>query len=249
MIIPTAEPFFFPGGETGCLLVHGFTGTPKEMRWFGEYLNQKKYSVLGVRLAGHATTPDDMRRSHWEDWVASVEDGLNLLKNCTKKQFIAGLSMGGVLSLLAASYLPVEGCIAISTPFLIPDPRAKYAKYIAFLKPRVEKGEADWHNPEAAKDHVDYPFFPTPAIHQLSLLLEEMRRNLASIKVPVLLVHSKNDKGVLPENAERIFETLTTSEKQLLWVEDSGHVITREPDRYKLFEASNAFIRKFSDKS
>jgi len=38
MIIPTAEPFYFPGNKIGCLLVHGFTGTPKEMRWMGEYL-------------------------------------------------------------------------------------------------------------------------------------------------------------------------------------------------------------------
>jgi carboxylesterase len=50
-IIPSAEPFYFPGGKTGCLLVHGFTGSPKEMRWMGEYLAGQGYTVLGVRLA------------------------------------------------------------------------------------------------------------------------------------------------------------------------------------------------------
>ncbi|MBI1854527.1 MAG: carboxylesterase, partial [Chloroflexi bacterium] len=64
-IIPTAEPFFLPGSKTGCLLIHGFTGAPKEMRWMGEYLADKGYSVLGVRLAGHATRPEDMIRSNW----------------------------------------------------------------------------------------------------------------------------------------------------------------------------------------
>ena len=75
IIIPTTEPFFFPGGATGCLMVHGFTGTPKEMRWLGEYLAGKGHSVLGVRLAAHATRPNDMIRARWHDWLASVEDG------------------------------------------------------------------------------------------------------------------------------------------------------------------------------
>ena len=59
LIMPTAEPFFFPGGPTGCLLVHGFTGTPKEMRWLGEHLVSQGYAALGVRLAAHATRIED----------------------------------------------------------------------------------------------------------------------------------------------------------------------------------------------
>ncbi|MCE7861299.1 MAG: carboxylesterase, partial [Chloroflexi bacterium CFX2] len=59
-IIETAEPFLLPGNRTGILLIHGFTGTPKEMRWMGDYLNEFGYSCLGIRLAGHATTPEDM---------------------------------------------------------------------------------------------------------------------------------------------------------------------------------------------
>jgi carboxylesterase len=63
-IIPTAEPFFFPGNgqntRIGCLVTHGFTGAPKEMRWLGESLNRQGYTVCGIRLTGHATRPEDM---------------------------------------------------------------------------------------------------------------------------------------------------------------------------------------------
>ena len=99
MIIPTAEPFFFPGGSTGVLLVHGFTGAPKEMRWMGEYLHEQGYSVLGVRLAGHATQMEDLNHVKWSDWLNSVEDGYHILKGASEKIVIAGLSMGGILSL------------------------------------------------------------------------------------------------------------------------------------------------------
>ncbi len=122
MIIPTAEPFFFPGkpGQPGCLLIHGFTGAPKEMRWMGEYLSQQGFPSLGVRLAGHATRPEDMIRSRYTDWMASVEDGYHLLRGVTDRVYLMGLSMGGILSLLMSTKLDVAGVVAMSTPYRLP---------------------------------------------------------------------------------------------------------------------------------
>jgi carboxylesterase len=63
-IIPTAEPFFFPGSRAGTLLVHGFTGAPKEMRPMGEYLHRERhYTILGLRLSGHVITRDAQRQT------------------------------------------------------------------------------------------------------------------------------------------------------------------------------------------
>src|SRR6185436_13093627 len=121
-IIPTAEPFLLKGDSSkpACLLIHGFTGTPKEMRWMGEYLNQQGYTCLGIRLTGHATHPEDMIRSRWTDWLASVEDGYHLLCGLTDDIFLVGLSMGGILSLLLSTQLKVKGVIAMSTPSRLP---------------------------------------------------------------------------------------------------------------------------------
>ena len=97
-IIATAEPFLFLGDRSkpACLLIHGFTGTPKEMRWMGEYLNGQGYTCLGIRLAGHATDPEDMIRSNWTDWTVSIEDGYRLLRGVSDDIFLGGLSMGGL---------------------------------------------------------------------------------------------------------------------------------------------------------
>ena len=155
MIIPTAEPFFFPGNKTGCLLVHGITGTPKEMRWMGEYISGQGYSVLGVRLAGHATQPEDLMRMHWQDWITSVEDGFCLLKGCTDQIFIVGLSLGGILSLLFASHYSVSGVVAMSTPYALPeDPRIPFMSILAPFIPKVKKGPSDRRDKEASKEHV-----------------------------------------------------------------------------------------------
>lgn len=245
LIMPTAEPFYFPGDATACLLIHGFTGTPKEMRWMGEYLARAGHTVLGIRLAGHATHPDDLPRCKWQDWLASVEDGLNLLKGVARRTYVMGLSMGGILSLLAAARYPLAGVVAMSTPYALPpDPRLRYARLIARVMKTIAKGPPDWRDPAAGRDHADYPAYPVAGIAELADLLVEMRAALPAIRVPVLLIHSRADSGVLPENMERIYAALTTADKSMLWVENSSHVITREPDRETVFQAALDFIRR-----
>ena len=251
-IIPTAEPFFFPGDRTGCLLVHGFTGTPKEMRPLGEYLAGIGHTVLGVRLFAHATRPDDMLRARWRDWVASVEDGWHLLNGACDTIFIMGLSMGGALSLLVASEdyarrLPVVGVVAMSTPFeLVRDPLLPYVQYLGRIRPRVEKGPPDWRNPEAESLHIAYPYYPTRAIAELRDLLAEMRQNLPGVRVPGLLMHSRLDRdgSFDPDSMTKIYERLGSREKEMIWLENSGHVITREPEQEKVFQACADFIHR-----
>lgn len=245
MILPTAEPFFFPGDRIGCLLVHGFTGAPKEMRWMGEYLANLGYTVLGIRLAGHATQPEDMRRVKWQDWLSSIEDGFYILKGLVDHVFVIGLSMGGILSLRFAANHPVSGIVAMSTPYSLPkDPRLPFINVLSPLIPWMKQGPADFHNPEAEKDHVCYPYYPSSAIIQLRDLLSDMRISLAQVTVPVLLIHSRLDKDILPTNAEKIYSALGSQQKELIWVENSGHVIPREPDRFFVFKATDEFIKR-----
>ncbi|MFH2132574.1 MAG: alpha/beta fold hydrolase, partial [bacterium] len=113
-ILPGAEPFFFEGGETGCLVCHGFTGSPQSMRFLGEYLSHEGgLTVAGPRLQGHGTSVADMAASTAEDWIRSVEAGLEMLKARCTRIFIAGLSMGGTLTLYTAAMHPEIICGAI----------------------------------------------------------------------------------------------------------------------------------------
>jgi carboxylesterase len=248
-IIPTAEPFFFPGNKIGCLLIHGFTGAPKEMRWMGEYLAKRGFSALGLRLTGHATRPKDMLRSRYTDWMASVEDGYHLLRGATEQVFLIGLSMGGVLALLMSTHLEVSGVVAMSTPYELPnDPRLKFIKQIAWFTRYMPKSDeppgTGWFDHEAWKDHVSYPKNPVRSIAELVSLLKEMRAALPGVQVPVLLIHSRDDASVSPENMPQIYYALGTTDKQMLWVEGSGHVIPREPPRQRVFGAAADFIER-----
>jgi carboxylesterase len=252
-IIATAEPFFFPGegdnAKTGCLVTHGFTGTPKEVRWLGEYLNRQGYTVCGVRLNGHATKPEDMIRSRWQDWLLSIEDGYNLLRSCTEQVFLLGLSMGGMLSLTMASRLPVRGVVAMSTPYDLPSTLIPFwaIRFLSQFKPYLRKGKvpgSGWFDPVAYKQHVAYPLNPIRSGVELKTLINEMHAALPKVHMPVLLIHSRDDDYVVRDSMEKIHAALGSVDKQMLWVEGGGHVITEEPTRETVFKAAADFIKR-----
>lgn len=247
LTIPTAEPFFLPGGRTGCLLLHGFTGTPKEMRMLGDSLSAAGYTVLAPRLFGHATSPEAMGRARWQDWLASVEDGMNLLKGCTDRQVVMGLSMGGILSLIAAARYDFSGAVVFSAPSQMPsDPRSFLLPLIGWLNLHINKGEPDWRNAEAARDHVDYPFYPTRAIVELKKLINVMRHELSNITIPVLLVQSRQDDAIPSDSMETLYSQINSLDKSKFWVENSGHVIIREPAREEIFAEVKSFLRRLA---
>ena len=246
-VIPTAEPFLFPGDQVGVLLVHGFTGTPKEMRIMGEYFAAQGHTVLGIRLPGHATHADDLPRMRWPDWLHAVEDGYHLLHSVGRQVIVMGLSMGGILTLIAAARLPIVGAVAMSVPYSLPaDPRLPFAQYLAWYMPTVPKGPSDWQDQAMALEHVEYPAYPTRGIAELRDLIEEMHRSLPQIYCPVLLAHGRADSSVSLESMEHIYVELGTPDKTMLLLEKSGHVVTRDLERQRLFEAAEDFIRRIT---
>jgi carboxylesterase len=230
--MPGGEPFFLRGGPTAALLVHGFTGAPREVRPVGEALARAGHTALGVRLTHHATRPQDMFRSHWQDWYASVLDGYHLLRGQCEQVFVMGLSMGGALALLLAAEHPVAGVAALSTPSrpLLDalDWRTRFARLFSYVVPFVDKAPADQ---AADPQHAHYPRYPVRAITQLRALLAEVDGRLPAIRVPALIVHARRDRGVPPANGQYLYDRLGSAVKQLVWLETSGHIVTEGPER------------------
>jgi carboxylesterase len=247
LLLKNAEPFYFPGSQVGCLLVHGFTGTPVEMRGLGEFLAAQGHTVLGIRLAGHGTRLEDMARMQWVDWLAGVEDGYRLLKSHTRQIFAIGLSMGGILSLTFAARFPLDGVVAMATPHhLPPDPRLPFLPVIALFQPYRKKGPPEWFDMQAYEQHVSYPADPTKGYLQLKSLLEEMRAGLPAIECPVKLIYSRNDPSVTAAEGhmEAIYAALGSAQKEQMWVENSGHILTSDQERQRVWQAVDQFIKK-----
>jgi carboxylesterase len=241
-----AEPFFHSGSRTGCLLIHGFTSTPNEMRWLGKKLAATwGYTVMGIRLAGHGTSMRNMERTTWQDWLATVEDGYHFLRPNVDRLIVIGSSMGGALALIAAADFPLEGVVTISAPYDLPkDKRLFFLPMLKYFFIKLKKGKSDWQGANSADDHVAYPFRTPHGVLDLDHLLENMRKKLPNVHIPLLLFQSVRDITIPANSLDSIAAQVSSTIKKSYWVKNSGHVITLEPDREFLAESISAFIEQ-----
>jgi len=247
--IEQAEPYLFPGSRTGCLMVHGFTGAPNEVRPLGEHLASRGYTVLGVRLAGHGTTMDDLIRMREQDWIASVEDGYNILRGICDRIYILGLSLGGVLTLHAAAHLDVAGIVVMSAPY------ETTQKTIAALRPIVPLLSKVWRSTPKRKPRVpgksgkllNYPAMPIRSFAEIDDMIKLMRASLKKVTAPALVIHSKADRSVPVDHAPLILAGLGSEDKDLLILEKNSHVVTRGEGQSLVFEACEAFLQRIEE--
>ncbi|MDX1600606.1 MAG: alpha/beta fold hydrolase [Anaerolineales bacterium] len=243
-ILSGGEPFLHPGNDVGCLLLHGFTSSPDELRELGNYLSSRGYTVLGVRLFGHATRESDMNRARYRDWIASAEDGYHMLRPNCKHIILVGLSMGGVLSLILAARWPTNGVVGMGTPHELPsDPRLPFARPLSFIWPRVPKPKSRRHADEEWPPHVTYEHYPTHAVAELNDLLAAMRSSLPKVATPVLLMHALEDSAVDPDHMHKIKSELGSDRVRSMLIEDSGHLIPVDDQRQRAFRAIDEFVK------
>lgn len=251
MLIPGAEPFFFRGGPVGALLIHGFTSAPKEMRPLGEALAHAGHTVLGLRLPQHGTQPWEMFRSDWRDWLSAALDGYYLLRDQCESVFVMGLSMGGDLALWLGAQPgagAVAGVVAMSTPSLLYHNQMNwgvhFARWLSYVIPFVPKPAGAPSDPEMSAAHVTYPAYPTRAIPHFRAVVREADAALPHLTAPVLLVHSRGDTGIPPENMPYLYERVGSPHKEMFWLERSDHIVTEETEREQLFARIIAFMRQ-----
>ncbi|EOD00756.1 alpha/beta hydrolase [Caldisalinibacter kiritimatiensis] len=237
-----AKPFYFKGNNIGILLIHGFTGSPAEMRLLGEYLADKGYTVKGILLKGHGTKVEDMEQTNWKDWISSAETELIQLKNKCDKIIVIGLSMGGIIALNLAARFEVDSIISISAPINITNKKAYFSSILKYFKKYEYKPKK-----ELAKDIEDYLIgydkTPVSVVPHLLKLIRKTKWRLRKVKAPVLILQSKNDNTVKYDSAEYIFNKVGSEIKKLVFLEKSGHVVTVDCERDKAFKEINKFIK------
>ena len=221
------QPFLFPGGPKGILLLHGFTGSVSHMRPLADLLTGMGYTVQGINLPGHATTEAGMARSGWKQWLDASRSALIELRKHCPVVTVAGLSMGGVISLLLAEEGLPDACVTLSAPMATQNKWIGLSRIVAPIKPRIS-----WAPPEERKTlpYAAYDFgysgFPTAKAADLNRLIHMARKNLSHVTCPVLAVQSRKDGTISPDSAEVILQGVSSVIKQKLMLADAPHVCT-----------------------
>lgn len=243
-ILDGAEPFILSGGKRGVLLVHGFTGTPAEMFLLGKHLNEQGYTVLAPRLCGHGTNLEEMAKTDWVNWYHSVCDGYHLLKSICEEIDVVGMSMGGILSLKLAMENKLNKVVTLSAPIhitnrgvdLLPPIEECVGKYV----PKKRRKFSD----EAQQYCITYDRTPIACVHHLLHIIKLVSVQLGELKNRLLVVQSINDHTVIPDSANFIYDNAGSEKKELLWLEESGHLVTLDKEREKVFEKIVNFLKE-----
>lgn len=241
-LLPQAQPFHFEGGEHGVLLLHGFTGSPAHLRLIGEDLAAAGFSVRCIRLPGHGTKPEDMKDVTWQDWLLAARSAAREMMEKYRYFSVAGLSMGGVLSLMIAQHMKVTACVPIAAPVRIHTPFIRLARLAAPFYPMMKwrKNENEEENPY----HIAYDGFPTKSAYDLSVLMDKAEKDLPLIDCPLLCIQSKADKMVKPVSPQMILDGVKSQRKGMLWLEKAPHVCTITEEKDKIVAAMIEFLRK-----
>ena len=237
-----ARDFYFPGNKTGILLIHGFGGSPSEMRYIGDYLKDKSFSVRGVLLKGHGTSPQEMKKTNHKDWIKSAEQAyLELAEQCNEV-FVVGFSMGGVIALHLAQKYDIKGIVSLSTPIKI----LSRQYYIAALVKYLYFATGKQLNTIKQKDPfiISYDRTPVKCIISLMQLINIVKSDLHKIEKPILIMQSYGDGTVHPSSANFIYKRIGSTDKSIIFLHNSGHIITCDCEKDQVFEEVHNFISK-----
>ncbi|WP_188454225.1 alpha/beta hydrolase [Virgibacillus oceani] len=242
-VMEDAKEFYFTGNKTGVLVIHGFTGTTQSMRFLGEQLAEAGLTVYGPRLTGHGTTPEDMENAKYQDWIQTVENGLKKLKETCSEIYVAGLSMGGTLTLyLAENYPKIKGIMPINAAINMPELIETYAA-LASTDTRFVDGIGSDIKKEGVKE-LAYPKTPVKSMGEIITLSEQVRVNLDKINTPALIFSSPVDHVVPPENSQEIYQTISSEDRSIIVLENSYHVATLDNDKELIAEKCIEFIKR-----
>ncbi len=239
----TRKAFDLPGGPHGVLLIHGFTGSPDNMRPMGEALQAQGHTVSALLLQGHGTRIEDMRtQGGHAQWLSCALAAYDALAARCQRVSVIGHSMGGVLALLLAQQRPVYHLVCVAACMRLTNRLAKLSPWVGWLVPFQNHPPRPRDGQYLTDYDTGYPNVPVCRVGDLLRLVRDAERNLGKVTCPVLIVEAGLDETVRPQGTAVIEQGVSSTEKRVLRLPNSMHMCVIGPEREPLFAACAAFL-------
>lgn len=223
---PGAEPLAHLGDRTGVLLLHGFTGSPWEVRPIADALARLGHTVALPVLAGHATSLRALNETTWQDWLQSAQDALDWLDARTDRIHIIGLSMGALLALLLANRRPPEraGQLVLLAPALcLTDWQTLAMELSGRLGWPELLGKEDPHLPQNPPGYQGIPVRATLSFLQLQRVVRQTIQPQTA-----LVLHGEADQTISCDLAGKLAQPLLVMPgSELRRIPQVGHLLPR----------------------
>ncbi|MEO6876499.1 MAG: alpha/beta fold hydrolase [Opitutaceae bacterium] len=267
------DGIFMPGTNgRAILLIHGLTGTPNELRFIAWFFHSHGYTVSCPRLANHGRSMRVLQATRWEDFYASVKAAYDRLKPGHELVFAGGLSMGALLALLLAEDHPggVAGVSCLSPTLFYDGWNVPWYHFLLRLAPwtglqdnfffkeeppyglkseRLRERVHQFYANSSFEDLHDvdrfgYPYFPVRQLTELRHLVRELRGRLGDVRCPCQVIQARHDDVSSVRNAVYIHNHVASLQKEIVYLENSYHVITADQERGRVANAMLDFIAR-----
>ena len=240
-----AGAFDLGDGRDAALCLHGLTGTPYEIRPIGEALAAAGVRAVGPVLPGHGGEPDALARTNHGDWIDAVANAHRALCERHERVFLVGLSLGGLLALHRAASAEVDALAVIGVPLRLRTRLTPFLPIVRYRWPYLPKRRgSDIRDAAARARHPSLRVMPTAAAIELIRLQRSVRAALGRVTAPLLVAHGCLDATAHPDDARRIAAEVGSTERELLWLPNSGHVAPVDYDGPELARAAVDFLTR-----
>ncbi|WP_342600978.1 alpha/beta fold hydrolase [Psychrobacillus sp. FSL H8-0483] len=243
MKVVAPKSFTFEGGKRAVLLLHGFTGSTKDVKKLGEYLQKRGYTCHAPMYRGHGVTPEELLETSPTDWWQDVVDGYHHLKNQGYEEIaVAGISLGGVFSLRVAEEFPVKAVVSMCAPIKRNSTDGLFDRLYNYAK--IYKSFEGKSREEIIEELDVLKNTPKDSLEGVQAITENTCEELSSITSPTLVLQGALDDAIYQESASFILEHVETDEKEIIWYKESGHIITLGKEKDKVCEDVFTFLNQ-----
>jgi carboxylesterase len=232
--LTSALPRLLPGGDAGALLLHGFTGTPRNLAGLAEHLRSEGLTVSVPRLPGHGTDGLDFLQTSWRDWLREAVDAwLDLRARCGIVHLV-GHSMGAVLAVLLASRFPAARLVLLAPAFQFTNRLLPWSFFFGPFVQRVrwqvttQQEISDNDNAALSREYWQWRY-PRQGTSYLRLRRMAVRA-LGRVTSDTLIIVGAADRNVPPTVVPFIEKRMTSATTRHLVYGNASHLLFTGPD-------------------
>jgi len=213
----------------GCLVIHGYTGSPDEVQPLVDYLKESTdWDIRVPILPGHGRQLQ-LKDKTYENWLQEAEHQLGQLMKKHDTVYAIGFSMGGMIAAYLTAKYKLDKLVLL----------AAARKYISLKQLTIDICKVLL---DALKGKLNYNEFyvnlnekvsdvPLKANIEFLKLVRYTRPYLKEIDSPVLIAHGRQDSIVPAKTTYYLDEEIKSAQKEIVLFDQSNHLICLGKDK------------------
>lgn len=247
------------------LLFHGLTGSPYELKKYGQFLYNHGYDVFADCIPGHGNKVDEIYTVSYIDWLNFAYGKFEQLNSKYDEVYVSGLCLGAILALAVGIRYSdkVCGVVTLSTTLYLDGWRLPWYSFLlplglsTILRFYYNYPECEPHGIKnesvrriikklLQKGEVGMNDFPMTGIYELLKLSKYVRKNLSKFQSPILIIHSDKDDLSSTKSADVVYKKISSTDKEKIILHNSYHMVLYDNDKDYVFQKALTFFDKHS---